>query len=176
MSDQITLRAETGRATGSRESRRLRREGSVPGIIYGRGIDPIIVSVDHHDLMGIIQHSGSNAIITLEIDSEQHVTMPKVIERHPFRNAIRHVDFLRISLDEATTADVACRAGGRPGGSRRRRGPDPVGRYLVGVGVADGDSCLDRGRCVCAWSSAIRFASRSSPRSRVWSSSTILTR
>jgi len=107
MSDQITLRAETGRATGSRESRRLRREGNVPGVVYGRGIDPIAVSVDHHDLMNIIQHQGSNAIITLEFGAESHVTMPKVIERHPFRNLIRHVDFLKIALDEATTADVA---------------------------------------------------------------------
>jgi large subunit ribosomal protein L25 len=47
------------------------------------------------------------SIITLELDSESHVTMPKVIERHPFRNLIRHVDFLKISLDEATTAEVA---------------------------------------------------------------------
>lgn len=117
MSDQTTLRAETGRATGSRASRRMRRGGSVPAIVYGRGIDPIKVSVDHHDLMSIIQHSGANAIITLEIDSDPHVTMPKVIERHPFRNQIRHVDFLRISLDEATTADVHLELVGHPAGA-----------------------------------------------------------
>jgi large subunit ribosomal protein L25 len=69
-------------------------------------MDPLTVAVDHHDLMAIIQHSGTNAIITLDLGSESHVTMPKVIERHPFRNLIRHVDFLKISLDEVTTADV----------------------------------------------------------------------
>lgn len=117
MSDQITLRAETGRATGSRESRRLRREGNVPAVIYGRGIDPIMVAVDHHDLMSIIQHQGTNAIITVEFGSESHVTMPKVIERHPYRNLIRHVDFLKISLDEVTTAEVAVELIGEAAGA-----------------------------------------------------------
>lgn len=116
MSDQITLRASTGRTTGSRESRRIRGAGGVPAIIYGRGVDPINVTVDHHELMGIIKHSGSNAIITLEVGSEKHVTMPKDIERHPFRNLIRHVDFLKISLTETTTADVAIHLVGEPVG------------------------------------------------------------
>jgi large subunit ribosomal protein L25 len=107
MADQITLRAETGRATGSRESRRIRRTGGVPAIVYGRGIDPLPVVVDHHDLMSAIQHGGSNAVITLDTGSETHVTMPRVIERHPFRNLIRHVDFLKISLTEKTQADIA---------------------------------------------------------------------
>jgi large subunit ribosomal protein L25 len=116
MSDQTTLRAETGRVTGSRESNRIRRAGGVPAIMYGRGTDPVNVTVDHHDLMRIIQHSGGNAIITLEVGSEKHVTMPKVIERHPFRNLIRHVDFLKISLTETTTADVTIHLVGDPKG------------------------------------------------------------
>lgn len=116
MSEQITLRADTGRVTGSRESNRIRRAGGVPAIIYGRGTDPVNVTVDHHDLMSIIQHSGGNAIITLEVGSEKHVTMPKVIERHPFRNLIRHVDFLKISLTETTTADVTIHLVGDPQG------------------------------------------------------------
>jgi large subunit ribosomal protein L25 len=116
MSDQTTLRAETGRATGSRESRRIRRDGGVPAIIYGRGVEPINVTVDHHALMGIIRHSGSNAIITLEVGGDKHVTMPKVIERHPFRNMIRHVDFLKISLTETTTAEVTIQLVGEPVG------------------------------------------------------------
>lgn len=116
MSEQATLRAETGRATGSRESRRIRRDGGVPGIVYGRGVDPINITVDHHDLMAIIQHSGSNAIITLEVGGETHVTMPKVIERHPYRNAIRHVDFLKISLTETTTAEVTVHLVGEAAG------------------------------------------------------------
>jgi large subunit ribosomal protein L25 len=118
MAEQTTLRAETGRPTGSRPSRRIRKEGAVPAVIYGRGIDPISVTVDHHDLMAIIAHGGSNAVITLDLGTETHVTMPKVVERHPYRNLIRHVDFLKISLTETTTADVPIHLVGEPIGGK----------------------------------------------------------
>lgn len=116
-SDQLTLRAETGRATGSRASRRIRREGGVPAVVYGRGADPVSITVDHHDLVAILAEGGSNAIISLEVDGETHVTMPKVVERHPFRNLIRHVDFFKISLTETTTVDVSISLQGVPAGA-----------------------------------------------------------
>ena len=49
MSSQVTLRAETGRPTGSRESRRLRRTGRVPAIVYGKAIDPIAVAFEKEE-------------------------------------------------------------------------------------------------------------------------------
>lgn len=108
MSDQITLRAEAGRKTGSRESRRIRRTGNVPAIIYGRGSDPLAVSVNHHDLVAALStEAGRNALINLEVGSDTILTMPKVVERHPFRNLIRHVDFVTVSLTEVTQAEVS---------------------------------------------------------------------
>ena len=48
---EISLRAQSGRAPGSRESRRIRRQGQVPAVVYGKGVkDPIPVAVDAHDL------------------------------------------------------------------------------------------------------------------------------
>jgi large subunit ribosomal protein L25 len=118
MSDQLTLRAETGRTAGSRTSRRIRRAGGVPGVVYGRGMDPLMVTVDHHDLSTLLTKGGSNAIITLDVEGEEHVTMPKAIDRHPYRPLIRHVDFLKISLTEKTTADVVVHVEGEPAGAR----------------------------------------------------------
>ena len=68
--DQVSLRAQAGRKPGSRESRRLRREGLVPAIVYGADVkDPIAVSVDAHDLQTALRtEAGSNAIINLEIE------------------------------------------------------------------------------------------------------------
>ena len=117
MSEQITLRAEKGRETGSRSSRRIRRAGGVPAIVYGRGMEPVNIVVDHHDLVALLTKEGSNAIISLEVGSDTHVTMPKGIDRHPFRNQIRHVDFLAISLTETTTADVHLEIIGEPAGA-----------------------------------------------------------
>lgn len=106
MAEQITLRAELGRPTGSRASRRIRETGGVPGVVYGKDRDPLNVTVDHHDLMVIISHHGVNALIALDTGSEQILTLPKTVERHPFRNLIRHVDFIGVNLKEKVTTHV----------------------------------------------------------------------
>lgn len=108
MADQITLRAEGGRKTGSRESRRIRRAGNVPAVVYGKAMDPLSVSVDHHDLVAALStDSGHNALINIEVGKDTILTMPKVVERHPFRNLIRHVDFVTVSLTETTQTEVS---------------------------------------------------------------------
>jgi large subunit ribosomal protein L25 len=108
MADQITLRAEGGRASGSREARRIRATGNVPAIVYGKSIDdPIAVSVDHHDLVAALStEAGTNALINIEVGKETILTMPKAVERHPYRNLIRHVDFVTVSLTETTQVEV----------------------------------------------------------------------
>jgi large subunit ribosomal protein L25 len=117
---QVTLRAETGRATGSRESRRLRKTGQVPAIVYGKSIEPINVAVDAHDLhMALHTEAGSNALINLEIEGRDLVlTMARVIERHPFRNEYRHIDFVTVALDETVHAEVVIHFEGTPVGVR----------------------------------------------------------
>jgi len=115
---EVTLRAETGRATGSRESRRLRKTGLVPAIVYGKTIEPITVAVDAHDLhMALHTEAGANALINLAIEGQDVVlTMARVIERHPFRNEYRHVDFVTVSLDETVHAEVVIHFEGTPVG------------------------------------------------------------
>jgi large subunit ribosomal protein L25 len=115
---EVTLRAETGRATGSRESRRLRKTGRVPAIVYGKSTDPITVAVDAHDLhMALHTEAGSNALINLDIEGQDVVlTMARVIERHPFRNEYRHVDFVTVALDETIHAEVVIHFEGTPVG------------------------------------------------------------
>jgi large subunit ribosomal protein L25 len=117
---QVTLRAETGRATGSRESRRLRKTGQVPAIVYGKSTEPIKVAVDAHDLhMALHTEAGSNALINLEIEGRDLVlTMARVIERHPFRNEYRHIDFVTVALDETVHAEVVIHFEGTPVGVR----------------------------------------------------------
>ena len=106
---QVTLRAQTGRKPGSRSSRRIRREGMIPAIVYGDGLSPISVAVDAHDLhVALHTDSGSNAIIQLEIEDGPAVTtMARMIERHPFRNEYRHVDFVKVDLSQTVHAEVA---------------------------------------------------------------------
>jgi len=116
---QVSLRAETGRVPGSRSSRRLRREGQVPAVVYGHDTEPMNVAVDARELYGALHtDAGTNALITLQVDGAEILTMARVIERHPFRSEYRHVDFLKISLTETITTEVPIHFEGEPVGVR----------------------------------------------------------
>jgi large subunit ribosomal protein L25 len=105
---QVTLRAEAGRTPGSRESRRIRRTGNVPAVVYGHGTEARPISVDAHDLrVALHTEAGANALINLEIGNDKPLlTMARVVEKHPFRNEYRHVDFVAISLDEKLSFEI----------------------------------------------------------------------
>ncbi|REK09214.1 MAG: 50S ribosomal protein L25 [Actinobacteria bacterium] len=117
---QVTLRAQAGRAPGSRESRRIRRDGNVPAVVYGHDIESRPISVDSHDLrVALHTEAGANALINLEIDGEKPVlTMARAIDKHPFRNEYRHVDFVAISLEEKLRVEVNIHFEGTPVGVR----------------------------------------------------------
>ncbi len=117
---EVTLRAETGRTRGSRASRRLRTLGKVPAVVYGRDMDPVAIAVDRGDLYGALHtEAGLNALIQLEIeDGEAPLTMAKVVDRHPVRGDIVHVDFVKISLTEKTRVEVSIDFQGEPVGVR----------------------------------------------------------
>jgi large subunit ribosomal protein L25 len=117
---QVTLAAATGRALGSRESRRLRRVGQVPAVVYGKGSEPRHVAVDHHDLsVAFHTDAGVNVLINLEIDGAAGIpTLVRGIDRHPYRNQIRHVDFVRVSLTDTVRTEVPLHFVGTPRGAR----------------------------------------------------------
>jgi len=116
--EQVSLRVRSGRKPGSRESRRVRRQGQVPAVVYGPDVNPIPVAVDSHDLhIALHTEAGTNAIINLEIeDGDTLTTMARVIERHPFRNEYRHVDFVTVDLSKKVHAEVALHFEGTPAG------------------------------------------------------------
>ncbi|MCU1454061.1 MAG: rplY [Acidimicrobiales bacterium] len=104
---EITLKATTGRPTGSRPAKRLRAEGKVPAVVYGHGEDPVAVSVDWKPLREVLTtEAGLNALIDLEVDGSTQLCIVKDLQRHPIRQTVLHVDFIRISADEAITVDV----------------------------------------------------------------------
>lgn len=117
---QVSIRVETGRPMGSRASRRLRATGMVPAVVYGLGTAPMHVAVDHHDLtVAFHGEGGTHALINLEIDGATSVpTLIKAIDRHPFRNQIRHVDFLQVSLSEVVETEVTLHFTGTPAGAK----------------------------------------------------------
>ncbi len=102
-----TTRLEiSARETGSsRDTRRLRREGLVPGVLYGRGQDPISFSVDERDLRHAL--AGAGAVLEVAIDGATQPAVLKSSHRHPVRGQILHVDLLRVDLNKPIQAQVA---------------------------------------------------------------------
>ena len=114
---EVTLRAEVGRATGSRASRRLRRDGLVPAVVYGKDLETVIISVDARDLNAALHtEAGFNAIINLEVDGDSYTTLAREVKRHPWKGTIDHVDFVKVSLTETVVADVLIDFQGTPVG------------------------------------------------------------
>jgi large subunit ribosomal protein L25 len=104
---EIQLVAETGREPGTRASKRLRREGKIPGVVYGHGTDPVAVAIDARELRHALNtEAGVNALINLSIDGTSQLTMPRVLQRHPVRHTVTHVDFQVVSRDEVVSAEV----------------------------------------------------------------------
>lgn len=100
---QLTV---TSRSAGSsRATRRLRREGQVPGILYGRGGDPVAFAADARELRHAL--AGSGAVLELSIDgSRSESAVVKEAQRHPIRGDLLHVDLLRVDLNQPIHAVV----------------------------------------------------------------------
>ena len=107
MSDQLLLNATRGRTAGTRPSRRLRREGRIPAVVYGLDNEPVSVSVAWPDLrLALNTDAGLNVLITLDIEGEQQLSIVKDLQRHPVRRDVIHVDFLRVTTDQEIEVDV----------------------------------------------------------------------
>jgi large subunit ribosomal protein L25 len=105
--DEIVLTAETGRETGSPATRRLRKQGKVPGVVYGLGSDPVAVAVEWSSLrQALTTDAGLNALISLDIDGDVQLSIVKEMQRDPVRRDVTHVDFLRIDRDAEISVEV----------------------------------------------------------------------
>jgi large subunit ribosomal protein L25 len=103
-SDATALAVASRQPAGSRASRRLRREGKVPGVVYGGGKDPVAFEVDGRELRQALAHAG--AVLDLSIDGTNSPVVVKELARHPVSGDTLHVDLLRVRLDQAIQATV----------------------------------------------------------------------
>lgn len=104
---EVTLVAETGRTTGSPESRRLRTADRIPAVVYGNGVGPISVSVARRDLrIALTGPAGNNAVINLNVDGKVHPSVVKEIQRDKVRRTVNHVDFLVVNLANEIDVEV----------------------------------------------------------------------
>jgi large subunit ribosomal protein L25 len=102
--DSTALNIELREAAHSRATRRLRREGRVPGVLYGRGGDPQPFSVDARELR--LALAGHGAVLDVAIDGKSTPAVLKDSHRDPVRGDVLHVDLLRVDLNKPIEASV----------------------------------------------------------------------
>lgn len=99
--------ASTRSVQGSGASRRLRRAGQVPAILYGGTAEPQSIVLDHnqiyHDLRKDVFHAS---ILTMELDGKPVQVLLRSVQWHPYKQQVLHVDFQRVSAKEAITTRV----------------------------------------------------------------------
>lgn len=120
MAAPTVLQATTRDASGNGPARRVRATGGVPATVYGLGGDAQSIIVDAHDL-DLILHSpsGSNSVVTLKVDGgADQLALCREIQRHPVKQTLVHVDFIRVRADVAVQADVPLELTGEPEGVR----------------------------------------------------------
>ena len=98
--ETFEVNAEARTDTGKGASRRLRRNGNIPGIVYGAGKDPEMITMAHNEMEQHLDHEAFYShILTLKVGKEEQKVVLKDVQRHPAKPFIEHVDFLRVSDD-----------------------------------------------------------------------------
>ena len=100
------LTAEVRTRTGKGASRRARRDGKVPAVLYGHGSDPQHLVLPALEFAAVLRNSGSNAVLTLDIDGEEQFALTKALDIHPIRRNIQHADLQVVRRGEKVTVDV----------------------------------------------------------------------
>ena len=97
---QIEIIAFKREGQGTGASRRLRRAGKVPGIVYGEGKDAQAIEMDHNALWHQLKHEAAHSsVLTLNVDGAKESVLLRDMQFHPYKPQILHVDFNRVSAD-----------------------------------------------------------------------------
>jgi large subunit ribosomal protein L25 len=121
---ELTLKRRT--TLGTRPVRRLRGEGVVPGVVYGRGMEPVSVVMSHKALAQVLHSkAGEHALVKLKLDDTKTWEKPaliKSVQHHPVDGHVLHVDFHAITLTERIKVKVPLELKGEPVGVKQEGG------------------------------------------------------
>jgi large subunit ribosomal protein L25 len=98
---KIEISAQKRETQGTGASRRLRRSGAVPGIVYGGATGPINITLDHKELLQQLHKEAFHAsILSLKLDGKAEDVLLRAFNMHPWQGKVQHIDFQRVSKDK----------------------------------------------------------------------------
>ena len=100
--------AVTPRSVLGKRSKRLRREGVLPGNIYGRGLDSVAVQLPRREAESLLSAHGLNSLLELSVEGEKghRPVIVRQVQRHPLSREILHLDFYQVDLARTIQANV----------------------------------------------------------------------
>jgi large subunit ribosomal protein L25 len=102
---EINIAAEARTEFGKGAARRIRRADKVPAVLYGSGTDPIHITLPGHELALALKH-GANALLSIDLDGDSQLAIPKQVQRDPLKGFIEHADLLIVKKGQKVTVDV----------------------------------------------------------------------
>ncbi|RAX24492.1 MULTISPECIES: 50S ribosomal protein L25/general stress protein Ctc [unclassified Actinomyces] len=109
----IKLDATDRTEFGKGSSRRARRAGQVPAVVYGHGTEPRHLLLEEHATR-LALRGNENALIELNVDGESLLALAKDVQRHPIRPGVQHIDFLLVNRNEKVEVEVPVVVTGEP--------------------------------------------------------------
>jgi large subunit ribosomal protein L25 len=107
MSKDFNIPAEMRTDVGKGASRRLRRAGRVPAVVYGGDREPATITVDHDSVLHLAeQEAFFSSVLTLNVGKKTQQVILRDLQRHPFKPLLTHIDFQRVSANQEIRLNV----------------------------------------------------------------------
>lgn len=103
--EENVLNASKREITG-KQVKKLRHEGMLPGVIYGRGVSTIPITLNTREVQKLLSSISSSQLINLAVDGKDHTTLVRDKQLHPVTGRLLHIDFLEVSMTEKIKTDV----------------------------------------------------------------------
>ena len=119
--ERVKLQVRERERRGSADARRLRKQGFIPGVLYGKGKESHAIYVPERELRRVLTGAGGlHAIldVVLEGQSATHASILKDYQQDPIRGHISHIDLHEVRLDQPIQASVTVQLGGEPAGAK----------------------------------------------------------
>jgi large subunit ribosomal protein L25 len=128
-----TVIQATRRQVIGKQVKALRRAGKLPGVLYGRNMEPIPLTMDAREAGHILGHLASSAIVTLELDGKRHLTLIREKQRNFILGNLIHIDFQAVSEKEKLRVEVGIQIVGESPAVKQMDGVMVMGREELEV-------------------------------------------
>ncbi len=131
MSDRVMIVAESRTVTG-KKVKKLRRDGFIPGVIYGQS-EPVNIQMDVKPLRRALRVAGTTQLATIDVDGKEYTVLARQIQQHVTRRDIVHVDFLEVDMAVTIRSEAEIVAVGESALSESGEGMISIALYSIEI-------------------------------------------